>query len=130
MEIKYLTVEDVFSFHEKVLENTAEDKGLSLDKSLHSAINRIDDHVYYKNLNDLYETAALYAIAIAKGHCFNNGNKRTGMLSMVVFLFINGIIIDADNLEIENIIIDIVEDKLDQTDVANWLKENAKSNSI
>lgn len=78
MDIKYLTIEQVLSIHLQILHNTQEDRGLSPDMSLESALNRIDDHVYYTGLNNVYEIAALYAIAIAKGHCFSNGNKRTG----------------------------------------------------
>lgn len=97
--------------------------------SIDSAINRIDDHVYYSGLNDIFEIAALYAIAIAKGHCFNNGNKRTAMVSMVVFLFTNNIFIECDNTEIENLMVDIVEDKIDQTELSNWLRSHVQIRS-
>lgn len=126
MDIKYLPVESVLSIHEKVLRNTVEDKGLSCDKSIDSAINRVSDHVYYADLQDIYEIAALYAIAIAKGHCFNNGNKRTGMISMLVFLIINGIDVDVTDEEIENKMVEIVENQITQSDLAQWLKNYVK----
>lgn len=125
-EIQYLTIDDVLRFHLKVLENTVEDAGISPDMSLGSALNRIDDHVYYTGLNDLFEIAALYAIAIAKGHCFQNGNKRTGMVSMASFLFLNGIDLNADDKEIEDIMVDVVEDKITQQQLAQWLKANSE----
>lgn len=127
MDIKYLSVENVLSIHEKILKDTVEDKGLSPDKSIDSALNRVSDHVYYADLQDIYEIAALYAIAIAKGHCFNNGNKRTGMVSMVVFLLINGIELNADNKEIEDKIVEVVENHVNQSDLAHWLKNHVKN---
>lgn len=124
MDIKFLTIEQVLSIHHQILKNTQEDKGLSPDMSLESALNRIDDHVYYTGLKDVYELAALYAIAIAKGHCFHNGNKRTGMVSMIVFLFINNILLNADNRDIEEVMIDIVEDRIEQKELAKWIIAN------
>lgn len=97
--------------------------------SLESALNRIDDYIYYTGLNDVYEIAALYAIAIAKGHCFNNGNKRTGMVSMIVFLFINNIHLHADNREIEEIMVDVVENRIEQKEFAIWIRANILQNS-
>lgn len=127
MDIKYLTIEQVLSIHLQILQNTQEDKELSPYMSLESALNRIDDHIYYTGLNDVYEIAALYAIAIAKGHCFNNGNKRTGMVSMIVFLFINNILLHADNRDIEEVMVDVVEDRIKQKELAEWIKANTKS---
>lgn len=129
MDIVYLTVEQVISIHFQILQNTVEDIGECPGMSIDSAINRIDDHVYYSGLNDIFEIAALYAIAIAKGHCFNNGNKRTAMVSMVVFLFTNNIFIECDNTEIENLMVDIVEDKIDQTELSNWLRSHVQIRS-
>lgn len=127
MDIKYLTIEQVLSIHLQILHNTQEDKELSPGMSLESALNRIDDHVYYTGLNDVFEIAALYAIAIAKGHCFNNGNKRTGMVSMIVFLLINNIFLHADNRDIVEVMVDIVEDRIEQNELAKWIKSNTKT---
>ena len=129
MAIKFLTLEQVLSIHLQILQNTQEDKGLAPDMSLESALNRIDDYIYYTGLNDVYEIAALYAIAIAKGHCFNNGNKRTGMVSMIVFLFINNIHLHADNREIEEIMVDVVENRIEQKEFAIWIRANILQNS-
>lgn len=124
-DIKYLSVEQVINIHKQILEGTPEDKNRSPDKSIDSAINRIHDYVYYDGLNDLFKMAALYGVAIAKGHCFNNGNKRTGMVSMVVFLEINGIQLSACDQQIEDIMIDIVENKITQDGLADWLRSYA-----
>lgn len=122
----YLSAQDVIFIHDSILADTVEDKNLSPDRPIESAINRVADHIYYTNLKDLYEIAALYGIAIAKGHCFNNGNKRTGMLSMVVFLGLNGARLIATDEEMEELMIDIVEDRIDQSQLARWLNIHIK----
>ncbi|HHF7341018.1 TPA: type II toxin-antitoxin system death-on-curing family toxin [Legionella anisa] len=126
VDIKFLPVASVLNIHKKILENTLEDKNLCPDRPIESALNRINDHVFYNNLEDIYEIAALYAIAIGKGHCFNNGNKRTAMVSMIVFLLVNNIQILFSNEEIENKMVDLVEDKLSHLEMANWIKEKTK----
>jgi death-on-curing protein len=83
VDIVYLTTEQVLSIHLQILQNTQEEKRLSPDMSLESALNRIDDHLFYTNLNNIYEIAALYAIAIAKVPCLIT-EIITGMISMIV----------------------------------------------
>ncbi len=77
MTIKYLTAKDVLFYHDIILKDTVEDQGIAPHTSIESALHRIDHHITYDDLDDIYEIAALYGVAIAKGHCFNNGNKRT-----------------------------------------------------
>ena len=42
-------------------------------------------------IGDVFDLAAAYAEAIARGHCFNDGNKRTAFETMVVALEMNGV---------------------------------------
>lgn len=127
MTIKYLTTEHVLSFHNDILKDTQEDKGLAPHTSIDSALNRIDDHIAYDGLEDIYEIAALYGIAVAKGHCFNNGNKRTALLCMVAFLEINNIEIDVSNEVIEEVMVEIATDKMNKKQLTDWLKNYGKT---
>ncbi len=126
MAIKYLTAEHVLSYHDDILRGTLEDKGLAAHTSINSALHRIDDHILYADLDDIYEIAALYGIAIAKGHCFNNGNKRTALVSMIAFLEINNIEIDVADDVIEEVMVDIATNKMDINQLTNWLKQHSK----
>lgn len=66
MIIKYLTLETVLNIHHDILENTLEEKGLAPNTSIASALHRIDDHITYEGLDDVFEIAALYGVAIAR----------------------------------------------------------------
>lgn len=55
------------------------------------------------------DIAALYADKIAKGHPFNDGNKRTAFASAIAFLRLNGYSIKATSKELENLAQSIVE---------------------
>ncbi|WP_240922320.1 type II toxin-antitoxin system death-on-curing family toxin [Burkholderia cepacia] len=44
-----------------------------------SALHRVENHAHYAGLDDVFGIAATYATAIARGHVFNDANKRTGL---------------------------------------------------
>jgi len=46
---------------------------------------------YYEGVTDVYDLAAVYLVAIARGHIFNDANKRTALFVAQVFLKRNGI---------------------------------------
>ena len=43
---------------------------------------------------DIYHQAAAYMFYIIKNHVFNDGNKRTGLVTAITFLQWNGIVFD------------------------------------
>lgn len=64
--------------------------------AVEAAISRVANHAYYNGLNDVYGIAALYAQAIARGHVFNDANKRTGLTCALTYLQSQGIRIKRD----------------------------------
>jgi death on curing protein len=48
-------------------------------EGLESALQRIENHAQYAGLSDALGKAGLYAEALARGHVFNYGNKRTAL---------------------------------------------------
>jgi len=78
--IKTLGEDAILATHDEIILETGGLPGTCPDKSLEAALHRIDDYIYYENVTDLHEIAALYAIAIAQGHVFNDGNKRTALI--------------------------------------------------
>ena len=66
--------------------------------------------------------AAIYAVAIARGHVFRNANKRTAFKVMRTCLHINGIDIDFFNEELEGLIIPVAEGKVNEDDFTKWLR--------
>lgn len=64
--------------------------------------------MYYNQVDDVFEIAAWYGVAIAKGHAFVDGNKRTGLSVMLAFLQMQGIDI-TPNVGLDDLMVDIVE---------------------
>jgi death-on-curing protein len=74
---------------------------------------------------DIFEMAAAYLFHIIRDHPFIDGNKRTGAVASVVFLLMNGIDIDADDDEFENIILLAAEGKIDKAKIARFFRSTA-----
>ncbi len=87
-----LSVEQILKLHEMMLQSTGGAEGVRDKSALESAIY----HVYASfDGKDLYpsieEKAARQAYVIIRSHPFVDGNKRVGLLVMLVFFELNGV---------------------------------------
>jgi len=112
--------------HDKVLYPN-ELKGLAKDKSLESALARVENRLAYGLIEDVFDLASAYAAAVSQGHCFNDGNKRTAFFVMDTFLDLNNINIKWDTEEIGQKIILLAQSKLSDEQLAQWLREKART---
>lgn len=126
MNVLYLTIEDVIDIHEDILNSYGGLPGLREIGMLESALKRIDFHKNYTGLSDLFETAALLAQALAQGHVFADGNKRTALVSTYNFLILNGHKLTASQKEAEDMMVDIAEKKISSEKLTDWLKKHSK----
>jgi death-on-curing protein len=110
--------------HDEVL-NPNELAGRARDKSLEGALSRVDNRLAYGMIEDAYALAAFYAEAIAQGHCFNDGNKRTAFRSMYAALVLNSVDITFETEEIADRIILLAQGKLEAGNLAEWLRSLA-----
>ena len=78
---------------------------------------------------DLFAMAAAYAFHIAQNQAFVDGNKRTGLLSAIVFLDLNGILISDPESRLYQAMIDIAEKTMDKFGLADLLRELATAMS-
>jgi len=75
---------------------------------------------------DIVEMAAAYLFHIVRDHPFIDGNKRTGTVAALVFLALNGIEIDAEETEFEQLVRKAAEGKADKKDIGGFLRSSAK----
>ena len=117
-----LTTALVIRVHDEVL-NPDELPGLTRDKSLEGALARVDNRLVYGMIHDIYDLAAAYAVAIAQGHCFDDGNKRTAFRSMMAVLEGNGIDTDLSAETIGPVIIRAAQGLMDEAELGLWLRQ-------
>jgi death-on-curing protein len=122
--VHLLSPELVEAIHDAVL-NPGELAGRARDKSLDAALARVDNRLAYGLVADAFDLAAAYAMVLARGHCFNDGNKRTAHLSMDLCLALNGIDIPWNAQEIGQIIIRCAQGLMEDGDLADWLRAKA-----
>ena len=74
---------------------------------------------------DLVEMAAAYLFHIVQNHPFIDGNKRTGTVAAIVFLALNGIELQADETQLEQLVIDVAKGKAGNSSIADFLRKNS-----
>ena len=121
MNFLLLSAEHIIAVHDEVLELN-ELAGMTGDKSLDSALARVENRLNYGLVNDIYALAACYAAAVSQAHCFNDGNKRTAFQVVDLTLHLNGINAVWDVEEVGQKIVLLSQSKLDEVDLADWLK--------
>ena len=107
--------------HDDVL-NPNELAGRARDTSLEGALSRVDNRLSYGMIEDVFALAAFYAEAVAQGHCFNDGNKRTAFRSMYAALVLNGVDIFFETEDVADRIILLAQGKLEAEKLAEWLR--------
>lgn len=118
-----LTAETVEQIHDDLL-GPKELPGRARDKSLEAALARVENRLAYGMIGDVFDLAAAYAMAVSRGHCFNDGNKRTAFRSMQICLLANGIRLLFDTEAVGQKIIALAQGKIDDDDLAEWLRDH------
>ncbi|MEI7474411.1 MAG: type II toxin-antitoxin system death-on-curing family toxin [bacterium] len=98
MAIKFLNVEKVLDIHKSQIEHFGGSKGLKDLSLLKSAMKSVKEVSVGKgNTENLYEIASSYIFHIVKNSPFVDGNKRVGLHSALVFLYLNGIKVETED---------------------------------
>lgn len=124
----YLTVENVKFLHDLTLEEFGGIQGIELGKleaKLALPVTGFGDYEHYPTLE---EKAAVYLFELATGHCFKDGNKRTSLLAMAMFLELNGYELTAGDFTTYFTVLHIANDKTRPPfeQVVMWVSENIK----
>lgn len=119
------TVQDIYELHIQLEKTFILSSGIRDEKLLASAVNTPFQTFMGNDLYpSIYDKAAQLCYGIVKNHPFTDGNKRTALHSMYVYLIINGFNITATQQEVEDLIINVAAGKMTNTELANWLREN------
>lgn len=119
------TVQDIYQLHIQLEKTFILSSGIRDEKLLASAVNTPFQTFMGNDLYpSIYDKAAQLCYGIAKNHPFTDGNKRTALHSMYVYLIINGFDITATQQEVEDLIIDVAAGKMTNTELVQWLRKN------
>lgn len=96
------------------------DGGL-IDSALARPVNRWQ----YDPGSDLAALAASYGYGLAKNHGYVDGNKRIALAVLSVFLFRNGLLLEASEPEVVVAMLALAAGELSEADLADWLRQKA-----
>lgn len=96
-------------------------KGVPDRGRLEGALARVDQSIWYQDLDDLFEIAAKYTASIAMAHAFTDANKRTGLAVGLEYLSLNDYYIARDNELLAYAVRDLVTGEITEIDFADIL---------
>lgn len=119
------TIQDIYELHNQLEEAFVLSSGVRDENLLASAVNTPFQTFMGNDLYpSIYDKAAQLCYGIANNHPFTDGNKRTALHSMYVYLIINGYDITATQQDVENLIINVAAGNMTNVELAYWLEKN------
>ena len=119
------TVQDIYELHIQLEKTFILSSGIRDKNLLASAVNTPFQTFMGNDLYPtIYDKAAQLCYGIANNHPFTDGNKRTALHSMYVYLIINGFDITASQQEVEDLIINVAAGNMTNVELTQWLREN------
>ena len=120
--MKRLSVERIMQIHHLMIEETGGMDGIRDDGLLESAVNApfqtFDDVPLYKTIE---AKAARLGYSLINNHAFIDGNKRTGMMAMLLFLEFNGAGKDYTDEEIIRVGLALADGSMDDKALLDWI---------
>lgn len=115
-----LTIDEIISIHSKLITRTGGSDGLRDKGLLESAVYNVDS--FFDNIEQYpsaEEKSARLAYSIINNHAFIDGNKRIGILVMLMTLSLNHIMITYSQVELIELGLSIASGKYDFSDTCD-----------
>jgi death-on-curing protein len=122
-EPEWLDLAIVLDFHAEQLALFGGAEGIRDMGLLDSALARPVNKFAYGE-HDLAALAAAYGFGIARNHAFIDGNKRTALASIIVFLGLNGIDLNAPQEAATAMILGLAAGEVTEEDLARWISDH------
>lgn len=120
--MKRLSVERIKQIHHLMIEETGGMDGVRDEGLLESAVNApfqtFDDVPLYKTIE---AKAARLGYSLINNHAFLDGNKRTGMMAMLLFLELNGAGKDCTDEEIIRVGLALADGSMEDKALFDWI---------
>ena len=123
--MKRLTKEQIMMLHRALIAESGgsveiRDEGL-LDSAINAPFQTFGGDELYPSL---LEKASRLGFGLIKNHPFVDGNKRIGTHAMLVFLAVNHIELQHEDLELIHLILGIAAGEFDEAYLLAWLQQH------
>ena len=126
-EPRWLRLGVVKALHDESVALFGGAPGLRDEGLLDSALARPRNLHAYEGVSDIPRLAAAYCSGIVRNHPFVDGNKRTGLVAAAVFIHINGMHFEPDEVEEVAVIVALASGGLPEEQLAVWFSDNSVS---
>ena len=99
--MKFVISQEVIEFHDRLISRDGGVAGMPEPGRADAIIHRVLNMYHYEGVTDIMDLAAVYLVAIARGHIFNDANKRTALFVAQVFLKRNGVHIISSRISFD-----------------------------
>jgi len=121
--MNYLTAEQVLFLHSRLIAETSGSHDVRDLNMLLSALGRPQASYDQRDLYpEITTKAAVLMDSLIRNHPFIDGNKRTGITSAAMFLYINGFRLDVSNLELESFTMGVPKSQHSLDEIAAWFQ--------
>ena len=125
----YLTVVEVLAIHADQIDRYGGSHGVRDPGLLEAALYRPQTGYY----TDLIEEAAALWESLSENHAFIDGNKRTTLIVVVMFITRSNyqlVAVKNDIVkEVENMILDVVEDRMSLENAQSWFRAHVRDDT-
>jgi len=120
--MKRLSQEIIVAMHSELIAQSGGLDGIRdanmLDASINSPFHTFDGQYLYPTLQAM---AAHLAFSLIKNHAFLDGNKRIGILAMLVFLDINGLPVTCSDSELVSLGVGLADSAITESELIEWI---------
>jgi len=122
-----LTAHEIIELHKKIIAATGGSHGLRDAGLLDSAVFGCYQAYAGKELYpSIIEKAARLAYALSKNHPFVDGNKRVGVMVMLITLDLNGIVLSYTQQELVTLGLEIASSNISYEKIVTWINVRKK----
>ena len=123
-KVKYLTPELVIKIHDRILRDTKSIKTIRDISLLESAVYTPSIKLFGEDMYpSIIDKACILLERIIKNHPFIDGNKRTALVSCILFLKLNGIIIKPKDYKEDSEFIDNIASSINKLEnIQEWVE--------
>ena len=121
--IVFLTAHDVVAIHAHQIARFGGSLGLRDEGLLASAVAQAEASFDGQPMHeDLFAMAAAYLFHLVSNHAFIDGNKRVGLAAALVFLSVNGILIETGTDDLYELTMCVARHEATRDEVARQLR--------
>ncbi|MFT4532487.1 MAG: death-on-curing protein [Candidatus Saccharimonadales bacterium] len=126
--MKWLTLQDLELIHIQIVDASGGSQGTRDSGRLESALAAMQQNSFGQELYpSIFDKAAVLCRGLIADHPFVDGNKRTGMMSAIIFLNLNDIdTTSIQDKELEDFAVQIAVENCNVEEIAKWFEANSR----